>query len=38
MNVWTINKEEDMKLMLKQGIDFITTDEPELLFKVLEEK
>ncbi|MDR0824162.1 MAG: hypothetical protein LBN74_03650 [Prevotella sp.] len=37
-NVWTVNKEEDMKLMLKQGVDFITTDEPELLFKVLEKE
>lgn len=32
-NVWTVNKKEDMKAMLELGLDFITTDEPELLFK-----
>lgn len=32
-NVWTVNKEEDMKAMLALGLDFITTDEPEMLFK-----
>jgi glycerophosphoryl diester phosphodiesterase len=30
-NSWTINKEEDMGWLLEQGIDFITTDEPEKL-------
>lgn len=33
-NVWTINKEEDMKIMMGQGVDLITTDEPELLLKL----
>lgn len=32
-NVWTVNREEDMKEMLALGLDFITTDEPEKLFK-----
>ena len=30
-NVWTVNKEEDMKFFIDKEIDFITTDEPELL-------
>lgn len=33
-NAWTVNKEEDMKTLMKQGVDFITTDEPELLLKL----
>lgn len=35
VNVWTVNKEEDMNYFLDQKADFITTDEPELLFEVL---
>jgi glycerophosphoryl diester phosphodiesterase len=34
-NVWTVNKEEDMKFFIDQKIDFITTDEPELLKTIL---
>lgn len=34
-NAWTVNKEEDMKNILEQDLDFITTDEPELLFELL---
>jgi glycerophosphoryl diester phosphodiesterase len=30
-NAWTVNKEEDMSWLLDQGLDFITTDEPEKL-------
>ena len=35
VNVWTVNKEEDMKWCIEQGVDFITTNEPELLQKLL---
>ncbi|MBK5721916.1 hypothetical protein JGH11_13635 [Dysgonomonas sp. Marseille-P4677] len=35
-NVWTVNKEEDMKAMLQLGIDYVTTDEPELLLKLID--
>ncbi len=35
INVWTVNKEEDMKWFLGKKFDFITTDEPELLFSLL---
>jgi len=30
VNVWTINKEEDMQEMIVAGVDFITTDNPVL--------
>ncbi|MDO6738702.1 glycerophosphodiester phosphodiesterase family protein [Wenyingzhuangia sp. 2_MG-2023] len=36
VNSWTVNKEEDMKELLHQNIDYITTNNPELLFKVLD--
>ncbi len=35
LNVWTVNKEEDMKWFLGKKFDFITTDEPELLLSLL---
>lgn len=35
VNVWTVNKEEDMKWCIEQGIDFITTNEPEILQNML---
>ena len=34
-NVWTVDKEEDMKWLIKLGIDFITTNEPLILQKQL---
>jgi glycerophosphoryl diester phosphodiesterase len=30
VNVWTVNREEDMQEMIAAGVDFITTDQPEL--------
>lgn len=33
LNAWTVNKAEDMDWLLAQGFDFITTDQPELLFE-----
>lgn len=38
VNAWTVNSSEDLKWLLDQDPDFITTDEPELLFKLLEER
>ncbi len=35
VNVWTVNKEEDMRYFINEGVDYITTDEPELLQKLL---
>lgn len=34
-NVWTVNTEEQMQYLLQQGVDYITTDEPELLLKLI---
>lgn len=34
-NVWTVNKEVDMLHFIAEKIDFITTDEPEALLKLL---
>ena len=37
-NSWTVNSAEDMNWLLDQGIDLITTDEPELLFQVIQQR
>jgi glycerophosphoryl diester phosphodiesterase len=33
-NVWTVNNEDDMKWFLEKDVDYITTNEPELLLKI----
>ncbi|MBC7418055.1 MAG: glycerophosphodiester phosphodiesterase [Pedobacter sp.] len=33
LNAWTVNNQEDMDRLLKDGFDFITTNEPELLLE-----
>lgn len=38
LNAWTVNKKEDMEWLLGNKVDFITTNEPELLFEVLKGK
>lgn len=38
VNAWTVNNEEDMNYFLQQNINYITTNEPELLFKVLDKE
>ncbi len=35
VNVWTVNNEADMKYFLNEEVDYITTDEPELLSKII---
>ncbi|GAB3339328.1 glycerophosphodiester phosphodiesterase family protein [Larkinella ripae] len=35
VNVWTVNDQMSMKWFLDQNVDFITTDEPELLLDLL---
>ncbi|WP_028296788.1 glycerophosphodiester phosphodiesterase [Olivibacter sitiensis] len=35
VNSWTVNKIEDIKKLIEQRIDFITTDEPELALREL---
>jgi len=38
VNAWTVNNPEDMQWLLDQKADFITTDEPELLFELIRKK
>lgn len=38
VNAWTVNNPEDMQWLLELKTDFITTDEPELLFTILDKK
>jgi glycerophosphoryl diester phosphodiesterase len=33
-NVWTVNDEESLKYFLEKDVDFITTNEPELLLSI----
>ena len=35
VNVWTVNKEENLRKCIEWKVDYITTDEPELLQKLL---
>jgi len=35
INVWTVNDKESMEYFINEKVDFITTDEPELLKQIL---
>jgi glycerophosphoryl diester phosphodiesterase len=35
LNAWTVNKVEDMDFFLDNDVDFLTTNEPELLFETI---
>ena len=35
VNCWTVNNEKDMKWLMEQNVDFITTDKPVLLQEVI---
>ena len=35
VNVWTVDNEDNMKALIEHGVDFITTNEPEVLQKLL---
>ena len=37
VNVWTVNKEEDIRWCIQSGVDFITTDEPALVKSIIKE-
>lgn len=36
VNAWTVNKPEDMQWCIDHGVDFITTNDPELLQSILQ--
>ena len=38
LNAWTVNDSADMKWLLDSGFHYITTNEPELLFKIVKER
>ncbi len=38
INSWTVNEKEDMHWLLESGVDFITTDEPEMLLQIVSGK
>ncbi|MCE5206605.1 MAG: glycerophosphodiester phosphodiesterase [Porphyromonadaceae bacterium] len=38
VNVWTLNKPEDIRKMIDLKVDFITTDEPLLVKEILQKK
>lgn len=38
VNIWTLDSEEDIRYAIDNGADFITTNEPELTKKLIEEK
>ena len=35
LNAWTVNTPEDLDWLINNDFDFITTDEPELLLKMV---
>jgi glycerophosphoryl diester phosphodiesterase len=35
VNVWTVNQEEDMRWLLDEEVEFISTDQPELLLEII---
>lgn len=37
VNVWSVNKEEDIRWCIQNSIDYITTDEPALAKKIVKE-
>ncbi len=38
LNAWTVNEAADMQWLLDNGFDFITTNEPELLLEILQQR
>ena len=37
VNVWTVNKEEDIRRMIQYGVDILITDDPALAIRVLKQ-
>jgi len=38
VNVWTVNKPEDIQKVIDLKVDFITTDEPLLVREILQKQ
>ena len=37
VNAWTVNKEEDIRWCIQNGVDYITTDDPVLVQNIINE-
>ena len=37
VNAWTVNKEEDIRWCIQNGVDYITTDNPVLVQRIIDE-
>ena len=37
VNAWTVNKEEDIRWCIQNGVDYITTDDPVLVQRIIDE-
>ena len=37
VNVWTVNKEDQIRWCIENGVDIITTDDPALVNKLIKE-
>ena len=37
VNVWTVNKDEDIRWCIQNGVDYITTDDPALVQTIIDE-
>ena len=38
VNVWTVNKVDDLQYFIDKGVDYITTNEPVLLLDMLKKR
>ena len=38
VNVWTVNDKKDMQWFIDMGVDYITTDKPDVLKRMLKNK
>ena len=37
VNVWTVNKDQDVRWCIQNGVDFITTDDPMLVKNIIKD-
>lgn len=38
VNAWTVDKKEDIDYLLQNGVDYVTTNEPELMLEMIRKK
>ena len=38
VNAWTVDKEKDIRWCIDNGVDYITTDDPMLVKRLIDEK